>query len=1455
MGMDIVKDQDVPVEFAKFNPAQSLIGVIPPGVYRLDVDVSLYNQVEVPLVDNHMSRVFRIDYPYDGNVTSVEFPVTDSKLYVDQPYFAKFVVSNNSAFAASAVPLHITITKVGAADPVVDIMELVEDLPQGGVNVTYEFYKPFILHETGAYQMKVEIDNTDDYNRGNNEVIVVFNVEYGMSGQYKVGYNDLNPQFSTIEEALSELYTRGVKDSVIFVLTDESYNIGNLTRDYALDLSSAIAGFNSSKVVRFVPSEELKYIRNSISINLLSNTGIGLYFASSLTNSQFTNAAGNRLYRSLSLEPGESQKDYYGFNARFEIDGGANQSIHIGLIPNPSASNRIPIMFAQGANNVTIKNCIIQGETLNDPQIPSVLYDAKWNSFTYSDVSGVSAAILLRNVIPVDTLGINSRNLDTILINNINIDRNYIEGGAFGIMSLGIGPLYDIRAGYYVGYYNHSNRFSNNQINTFDVAGIFLGYEKSTYILNNSIYVIGISNPNAVDVAGIMMGGFGQERVSDIPGKTGYNNLNITISGNEISKIYSNKDAYGIKIEQEFNSFVYSQVPGDKYFAYHNDSMNIFNNVIWSINTNQANITGSRYGIRLFGSRTFHPADRFAEFVDRRDSNYTISHTRVINNSIILNEDDNRKFNNNRAYIGGLVLQDIDTAMIYNNAIEILDSTNFSDIVSALVIQSIRPNTEGSYLDANNNIYYTPDMSIIRFIEQSSKQKSLIINPGQRNQFVGLEQWVYLTNTETTSSVTDFYGDLYMTKTNPQSLRITTPAPIGSYLNNKGKKFEFITTDIFGNPRGMTDQEYDIGAWEFTGTAYENDCGILNFVTPVSTRDYTHPIFQEAEYIMTTAPIDIIVNIRNNGSRTIRNREIVLQVYQINDATGTETLIGTFNSLINVGASETRAIDFGISKMDLATLTFPKTYSELKIAAPDRFRNMINNVTPKYRFKVTLPPDQDTQNDTNAPQKIVRYYLKKSNISTLISADNTTLAPVNIDVSYISGNDTNFVKWIGDNHPVTNSADMSKVGGYLNFKSLEKGLNKIGFRYDVNGGYDIMDRSVWEPNSINYSAYRYMFWADAIDDQLTEVQERDINNFMKNATHMGNHKDLILSSEEISRNSYTYYLSIDESDFAKGLFGTTPQGNGIFNVTYEADNNSVLITGNTLIPNVNAIIKNTGLDSYIPAKDVRMKPAVFENYGNGKFSAVQAMYYTKLTAMNKSEKTFGLISFTPELNAIYLGIDWRNYEDPSVIISAILNHIGGLNEDIVMLPMEELIEFDANVVNNKVVLNWETASEVRTNKFVVEKENTTNNFVAISEIAAKGSNVLSNSYSTTDENVECGNTYTYRLKSVNLDGSYSYSNEKLVSIDAAANFVSLDKPTPIPASNNITVSFTLSADANVKLSIFDMTGKEVMVLLANQTFNGNNKLSFSLANLANGSYNLILNSNGNIVSQTFNIVK
>jgi hypothetical protein len=78
--------------------------------------------------------------------------------------------------------------------------------------------------------------------------------------------------------------------------------------------------------------------------------------------------------------------------------------------------------------------------------------------------------------------------------------------------------------------------------------------------------------------------------------------------------------------------------------------------------------------------------------------------------------------------------------------------------------------------------------------------------------------------------------------------------------------------------------------------------------------------------------------------------------------------------------------------------------------------------------------------------------------------------------------------------------------------------------------------------------------------------------------------------------------------------------------------------------------------------------------------------------------------------------------------------------------------------NEKVILEWKTREEISLKEFIVERKSAVGDYLTIGTILPKGSNSY---YSFIDETAfkSASSVYYYRIKIVDTDGSYAYSNE------------------------------------------------------------------------------------------------
>lgn len=167
------------------------------------------------------------------------------------------------------------------------------------------------------------------------------------------------------------------------------------------------------------------------------------------------------------------------------------------------------------------------------------------------------------------------------------------------------------------------------------------------------------------------------------------------------------------------------------------------------------------------------------------------------------------------------------------------------------------------------------------------------------------------------------------------------------------------------------------------------------------------------------------------------------------------------------------------------------------------------------------------------------------------------------------------------------------------------------------------------------------------------------------------------------------------------------------------------------------------------------------------------------------------------------------------------------------LPVE-LKSFAASVVDGFVQLNWSTATETNNRGFEVQRKVEGSDFVTIAFVQGKGTTTQPQSYSFTDNNVQTGK-YSYRLKQVDFDGRYTFSN--VVNVAMNPTEFSLAQNYPNPFNPTTTINFNLAKESNVSLRVFNLLGQEVAKLVNNEVLQaGTYSYKFDASSLASGTY-------------------
>ncbi|MCI0495306.1 T9SS type A sorting domain-containing protein [candidate division KSB1 bacterium] len=146
----------------------------------------------------------------------------------------------------------------------------------------------------------------------------------------------------------------------------------------------------------------------------------------------------------------------------------------------------------------------------------------------------------------------------------------------------------------------------------------------------------------------------------------------------------------------------------------------------------------------------------------------------------------------------------------------------------------------------------------------------------------------------------------------------------------------------------------------------------------------------------------------------------------------------------------------------------------------------------------------------------------------------------------------------------------------------------------------------------------------------------------------------------------------------------------------------------------------------------------------------------------------------------------------------------------------ELATFRAIETEGKVLLEWITESELNNFGFDIQrKADEKSGWQQIGFIEGKGTTATPQKYTFTDESVSVG-AYYYRLKQIDFDGSFEFSDELFIEIQPPKAFVLYQNyPNPFNPETIIhyRIPVLLQASVPVEIKIFNLLGDEVRTLV------------------------------------------
>ncbi len=370
--------------------------------------------------------------------------------------------------------------------------------------------------------------------------------------------------------------------------------------------------------------------------------------------------------------------------------------------------------------------------------------------------------------------------------------------------------------------------------------------------------------------------------------------------------------------------------------------------------------------------------------------------------------------------------------------------------------------------------------------------------------------------------------------------------------------------------------------------------------------------------------------------------------------------------------------------------------------------------------------------------------------------------------------------------------------GIMFDKSTDGGLtwgNDI-FVSDQPGGWDFNVPGIYRCNGFPVTACDtsrtftrgniYILWGD----QRNGIDNSDV--FISKSTDGGNtwSPALKVNNDNTTRHQFFPWLTIDQ---------TTGH---LFVIFYDRRNTTGLAT-----------------DVYV-AKSVD-GGETFENFkiSQSSFTPNASIFFGDYT---------NIAAFNRKVHPIWMRMDGTSLS----IWTAVINDTSDI------IPVE-LVNFNFSIDDGKIKLTWETSSETNNMGFEIQRMlighlSSVSHWESIGFVNGSGTTTQKQFYSFTDIPKQQG-VYLYRIKQIDFDGKFNYSNELEINFEFLIDFTLLQNY-PNPFNPTTTISYQLPRTSNVLIKVFDALGNEIKTLVNEIKPYGTHEVTFDASMLPSGLY-------------------
>lgn len=224
-------------------------------------------------------------------------------------------------------------------------------------------------------------------------------------------------------------------------------------------------------------------------------------------------------------------------------------------------------------------------------------------------------------------------------------------------------------------------------------------------------------------------------------------------------------------------------------------------------------------------------------------------------------------------------------------------------------------------------------------------------------------------------------------------------------------------------------------------------------------------------------------------------------------------------------------------------------------------------------------------------------------------------------------------------------------------------------------------------------------------------------------------------------------------------------------------------------------------------------------------------------------------------NQVYV---WNFNRQPVSIVFDPSNNIVLKTATLTVIPPlpVELTSFMASVKGNVIELNWKTATELNNFGFDIEKLILNENesvWNTIGFVNGNGTTSFEHSYSFIDKNVASGR-YQYRLKQIDNDGSFEYSNIIEVEFNGVSKY-NLSQNFPNPFNPVTTIEYQIPQAGMVKITLYNILGQEIRTIINEVKEVGVHKVNIDASDLNSGVYLYKIESGSFVKTRKMTLVK